>query len=341
MTKKHEVFDYLNNYMSAQKWLGHYRTRGSKYHMGRALYIFCHDMNMNPDEILKMRREQEQHLYDLIEEFGIKKTLPLFVIAQGIRATRSFLRIHRLDAPSVVGEIAMNPPKIKPVRVPTRKSLQQFLENAKRPQDKTLIIFLAATGIARGSIEHMMLKNIEPEWHKSNPTATASEFIEQLKEITTPHIQIIGQILGNGDTTLKGGGCGKYKGTEQHTFMTKECKDMLIKYLENRITPRDTLKTYSPLFSSRTEYTGMNSETVASIFKRISKKGLVFSPHDLRRFFQTALENVRISKNWIQVLKGRKVRGEDSPYSRPSIEYMRTSYKMAEQYLTIYTEEKV
>ncbi|MFX1538303.1 MAG: hypothetical protein ACFFDI_29285 [Promethearchaeota archaeon] len=44
---------------------------------------------------------------------------------------------------------------------------------------------------------------------------------------------------------------------------------------------------------------------------------------------ETALENVATPSNWIQKIKGRKVRGEDAPYSKPAIEQLRAKYREA------------
>ena len=52
-----------------------------------------------------------------------------------------------------------------------------------------------------------------------------------------------------------------------------------------------------------------------------------FSIHDGRRLVETALENVGTPRNWIQKIKGRKVRGEDAPYSKPAIEQLRGKYR--------------
>jgi len=44
---------------------------------------------------------------------------------------------------------------------------------------------------------------------------------------------------------------------------------------------------------------------------------------------QTALEEAGLTRNWIQKIKGRKVRSEDDAYSRPEIEKLREAYKRA------------
>jgi len=52
-----------------------------------------------------------------------------------------------------------------------------------------------------------------------------------------------------------------------------------------------------------------------------------FSWHDARRYVNTALEEIRISPNWARVIRGRKVKGEEAPYSRPAIEQLRVKYR--------------
>jgi hypothetical protein len=44
---------------------------------------------------------------------------------------------------------------------------------------------------------------------------------------------------------------------------------------------------------------------------------------------ETALEETKINPNWARKIRGRKVRGEESPYSRPAIEQLRNAYKEA------------
>ena len=50
-----------------------------------------------------------------------------------------------------------------------------------------------------------------------------------------------------------------------------------------------------------------------------------FTFHDGRRIVQTALENSGCPINWIKKIKGRKVIGEEAPYSKPLIEQLRSS----------------
>jgi hypothetical protein len=44
---------------------------------------------------------------------------------------------------------------------------------------------------------------------------------------------------------------------------------------------------------------------------------------------ETALEEVGIHPNWARKIRGRKVRGEESPYSQPEVEKLRAKYREA------------
>ena len=59
------------------------------------------------------------------------------------------------------------------------------------------------------------------------------------------------------------------------------------------------------------------------------KEPFAFSWHDGRRYVQTALGGGGVARNWVQKVKGHKVRGEDNPYRRPEIEKLREAYLKA------------
>ena len=69
---------------------------------------------------------------------------------------------------------------------------------------------------------------------------------------------------------------------------------------------------------------GMIAKTMLKMSKR---SGIAWSSHDGRRILQTALESVGTPNNWIKKFKGRKVSGEESPYSNPAIEQLREKYR--------------
>jgi hypothetical protein len=131
---------------------------------------------------------------------------------------------------------------------------------------------------------------------------------------------------------LKGHGQGKYKGVRQMTFLTPEAKRDLINYKEwlegklgRKLTPEDNiwLETYSP-------YRPLSYASFGLLIWQLSKNtGVPFSWHDARRWVNTALEQIGISPNWARKIRGRKVRGEEAPYSQPAIEQLRAKFREA------------
>jgi hypothetical protein len=110
---------------------------------------------------------------------------------------------------------------------------------------------------------------------------------------------------------LKGHGKGKYR-----DYMTKHG------VLWNEDMP--------VFLSIEQPHEPLKYQAVGNAILRISKSARVgFGAHDGRRIVETALENVGTPRNWIQKIKGRKVRGEDSPYSKPAIEQLRKKYREA------------
>ena len=63
------------------------------------------------------------------------------------------------------------------------------------------------------------------------------------------------------------------------------------------------------------------------IWKLAKRAGVEFSWHDARRYVETALEEAKINPNWCRKIRGRKIRGEENPYSKPAIEQLRTVLK--------------
>jgi hypothetical protein len=84
----------------------------------------------------------------------------------------------------------------------------------------------------------------------------------------------------------------------------------------------------------------MNTNSFRSALSLIAKRaGVKFTSHDGRDIVQTAFENIGVVRNQIQKIKGRKVRGEDAPYSKPETEKLRQKYREALPELEFLTEE--
>ena len=132
---------------------------------------------------------------------------------------------------------------------------------------------------------------------------------------------------------MKGHGKGKYRGVRQETFITNEAKKVLIEYrawMEKTFNHKWSNEDYVFLSIKRNISEPLSMRMIAKKATVLEQRANVnFTFHDGRRIVQTALENAGCSINWIKKIKGRKVSGEEAPYSHPLIEQLRAKYKDA------------
>jgi hypothetical protein len=132
---------------------------------------------------------------------------------------------------------------------------------------------------------------------------------------------------------MKGHGKGKYKGVEQVSLLTPEAKRIFKVYRDwYQKTFNHNWKEDDHVFLvvRARIHQPLTREGVSRAMIHISQRaGLQFGIHGGRIIVQTALENVGVSPQWIRKIKGRKVKGEESPYSKPAIEQLRAKYREA------------
>jgi len=77
-------------------------------------------------------------------------------------------------------------------------------------------------------------------------------------------------------------------------------------------------------------YRAISVQTVCRAFNNASEhSGVKLTPHDMRRFGQTQLEEAGLPPNWTRKIMGHKISGEESPYSRPNVDKLREGYRKA------------
>ena len=300
-----EVIDrWAKNYDRVMTWIGKLQAKEAS---AWYLWVFCKCVNKTPDELLALKdnpasREAEY----LLDKFVADEKLDLTnsTKVKVVIAVKSFFKHNYRDLARASGQISLI--KQKPYRRHSKEELMKIYRAALNPRDRALIPFTWSTAIAKETLSTILWKHLEPDWEK--------------QEI--PHI-------GLPDVLLKGHGRGKYKGVEQHTFLTPEAKRDLLDYkdyLERvkgvKLTPESHvwIQLVSPF--DPVDYDGF-----ARISSELSKRsGVQFSWHDARRYVETALEEIKIHPNWARKIRGRKVKGEENPYSRPAIEQLRKVY---------------
>lgn len=303
---KREVIDkWAKNYSRVMTWLSKVQR---KENYAWFLWLYCKTVGKNPDELLALKvnpqnREAEFILDSFIAETKFSNSIKVGTMV----AVRSFFRCNYADLAKESGKIEFV--KQKPYRRHSKEELLKIYRSAQNPRDRALISFTWSTGIAKESLSKVQWKDLEADWEQ--------------QEI--PHISL-------GSEKIKGHGLGKYRGVEQHTFLTPEAKKDLADYkswLERvkgvKLKPENNI-----FLEVNAPYEPLGYNGLSKIAYQLSRwSGVPFSWHDSRRFVETALEETKINPNWARKIRGRKPRGEESPYSRPAIAQLRAAYKEA------------
>lgn len=288
------------------------------------LYKFCEWARMTPPELLAAKEKDfnvsppPNIIEKLLDQFCGAKIPGFTTASKSIVsiAVKSFFKWNYRDLAKASGVVAVD--KVNPYNALTKEGLRKLWFTALNPRDRALITFTCSTGIAKETLSKLTWGHLENDW--------------ETKDL--PCINIEAQFL-------KGHGLGKYRGVRQVTFLTNEArrdlkayKDWIERKLGRNLTPQDhmwleTCKPYRPI----------SYETFGRLMVILSDNaGVPFSWHDGRRWVNTALEQIGISPNWARKIRGRKVKGEEAPYSQPLIEQLRAKYKEAVSLLEFTSE---
>jgi hypothetical protein len=315
--ERNAVEQWGNQYPEVKRWLSKLQIKDKN---AFNLYRFCQWCSKEPPELLKLKDDRASvEAEKLLDDFVAAEIAELTnaVKFQCITAVKSFFKHNYKDLARASG--AMTLEKVKPTHKPRKDELRKLWNWCLNPRDKALITFVNSTAVAKETLSNLQWKHLEDNW----------------ETVELPCINIPSELL-------KGHGVGRYKGVRQITFLTPEAKRDLISYKEwmeqkvgRKLTSEDYvfLETYVP-------YKPMRYDRLGTLIYNLSKTtGVPFSWHDARRYVETALEETNIHPNWARKIRGRKVKGEESPYSQPAIEQLRTKYAEAVPLLE-FTSEK-
>lgn len=306
-----KAIKWANNYEEVKNWLAVMQAKNQNAYY---LYRFCEWCGKDPKQLLK---EDKISMGKLLNKLVAVEELKNSVKFHMITAVKSYFKHNMIDLPKIAGAITVE--KVKPYYMPKKDELRKLWNWCNNLRDKAFITFVCSTAIAKETLCHLQWKHFEENWEN--------------KEI--PCINIPSELL-------KGHGRGRYKDVRQITFLTPEAKRDLINYKEwieakmkRKLTPEDHVwrETYAP-------YEPIKYSRLGKLIWDLSKASKIpFSWHDARRYVNTALEEIRMPFNWARKIRGRKVRGEEAPYSQPAIEQLRDKFKEAVPLLE-FTSEK-
>ena len=317
-----EVMAWAEKHPLVKSWLAKVQT---PEHRGYLFAMFCDWTGKSPEELYALKDDPKSLEAEyLLDRFVADKEAPFTGSVKWgvIQAVKSFFSHNYRDLAKKSGKIIV--PKKRPERKPTKEELVKLWKACYTPRDRALISFVNSTAIAKETLDLLQWKEFEDGWES-----------QEIPCIVVP------------SEKLKGRGIGRWKGVKQITFLTPEAKEALIEYREwiqekmgRELTDEDYvwLSAYEPYQPLTHGGLGM------LIWKLAKRAGVKFSWHDARRYVETALEETKINPNWARKIRGRKVRGEEAPYSQPAIEQLRAAFKEAVpslQFLTTPAEPTV
>jgi hypothetical protein len=294
---------------SVTRWLSHLQRKDMS---AFALYRFCQWANKTPDEILEEKKKNPS-------ANTIEKILDDFCHTEDARftnsfkfqvsiAVKSFFKWNYIDYFAKASGLVILEKK-KPYNKLTKESLRKLWSRALNLRDRALIPFVNCTAIAKETLSNLTWGHLEENW----------------QNVDLPAINIESELL-------KGHGVGRYKGVRQITFLTPEAKRNLINYkewIEQKLGRKVTASDHIWL-DLREPFAPLTYDSFGTLISRLSRDASVkFSWHDGRRWVNTALEQISISPNWARKIRGRKVKGEEAPYSQPAIEQLREKFREA------------
>jgi hypothetical protein len=299
--------EYAETYAEVKRWLAKLQEKDKNVF---SLKRFCEWCGKTPTELLALKRDpaskDAEKLLDTFvadENTGFSNSVKVFIVT----AVKSFFKHNYCDLARASGAISLE--KIKPYNKPSKENLRKLWSWALNPRDKALLTFTCSTAIAKETLTKLKWQHLEDNW----------------ENVDLPCVNVPSELL-------KGHGLGKYKGVKQITFLTPEAKRDLKNYKEwleqkmgRKLSGEDHifLNTFEP-------YVPMAYVRLGVLIWRLGKSaGVSFSWHDARRYVNTALEEIRINPNWARKIRGRKVRGEEAPYSQPAIKDLREKFREA------------
>lgn len=296
-------------------WLAKYPNENVRKQKAQMLWIFCDWAKITPDELLALKDNiSNLEAERLLDKFVADKTVnvPNSVKWNVVNTTKGFFAGHYKDLAKRSGRMDLE--KVRPYRKPTKEDLRKLWDACYNPRDRSMITSMPnSTGIAKETLTRMRWKHIEEGW----------------ENIEIPHISLPPELI-------KGRGKGKYKNVRQETFLTPEAKEDLLKYKQwmERVKGVTFTHDMHVYLTIQNPIQPIPYEALGKIVIDVARRANVeYSLHDARRYVQTALEEARLPPNWARKIRGRKVRGEEAPYSMPEIKKLRAAFKEALPFL--------
>lgn len=286
------------------------RLNANKQRVGLYLYLYGEWAGNTPEQLLALKNTFENSDAEkLLDKFTRVKTMfPDSMKWLMVNAVKAFYKnnYHMLQA--AAGKFEYTTKKAQTAA--TKETCLKLYKACYNPRDQAIVLAATCTAIAIETMSELKWSHFEENWMQ-----------QELPCLTLP------------GSILKGHGKGRYRGVQQVTFLTPEAKTSLLEY---RVWYQKTfnhiwqLEDHLFLDVKRHIHQATPKDALSRIMYHITQRaGVKYGIHDGRIRLQTALENVGVSPNWTRKAKGRKVKAEESPYSKPAREQLRAKYREA------------
>jgi len=306
ITTSNVLDEWGNEYQSVRRWLSKIQRKNDATF---DLYRFCKWAQMSPDELLALKEDpKSMEAETLLDDFKISDEYTLSVRRRILINVKSFFKGNYKGLAAKAG-IVDEYVKQKPYHKLTKEDIYKLWRMCFNPRDRFLLSLVFSSGIAKESIIKITWGHLEGDWEKQRIV----------------HISLEPEII-------KGHGRGKYKGVRQETFLAPSAKRDLLEYkawIEEKLG-RPVTKDDPLILTTEQPYEAISYTRLTNIFISLQKRtGVMVSPHDARRYVENALESANIHINRCRKIRGRKIKGEEDPYSQPAIEELRIDYAKA------------
>jgi len=299
---------WIDQHESVQLYLK--RLNSNKQRAAVYLQQYCEWAKKTPEELLNLKNSFENSDAEkLLDKFTIAPiSIPDSTRWNMINSVKAYYRTNYRQLQSAAGNFEYVTQKAQ--NTPSKETRMFLFRACYTPRDRALVMASTCTAIARETMSELRWSHFEEDWQRQD----------------IPCIQIPSSLI-------KGHGKGRYKGVKQVSFLTPEAKQIVREYRAwyqktfNHAWQEDD---HVFLIVRNRIHMPLTKEGVSRAMIHISQRANVkYGIHDGRIIVQTALEDVGASPQWIRKIKGRKVKGEESPYSKPAIEQLRAKYREA------------
>lgn len=290
----------------------------------KALAFFCRVSGLGPGELVEALKNGREDLWELF--FGeLRRTGRTGITANrylaGLRAFLRYVRVREIDweyvnevKRRVYGRGLTRNLFAEREGELTKDLIRTILiEACRNYRDRVLVLFLATTGMSFGDLLKRRVGDIQDLWEEKDLYR-----IDYVRSKT---------------------------GVKVTTFTTREARDILIKYLEQRKSKGEQIGPRSPLIA-RIGAKPMKRTRAVVIIRRIfercglnevigrdarGRKRYKYHAHLFRKYFRTALRNAGVDRIYAEALMGHDIRsmfGVEMVYDKQADD----PYVLEEQY---------